>query len=191
MNEQLTLLDNQELKGRLEAMLFAAGEPVALKDLSAALQEELPVIETALRSLQSDYETTGRGLQLKWMDRCCRLSTKPIYYENIAALLGLNQSAGLSKAAMETLAIVAYRQPVTRVEIEGLRGVSSSSSLQLLSDRGLITEAGRKDAPGRPFLYKTTEQFLAAVGIESLGALPSYEDFAAQIQNSASETLEL
>ena len=177
MNEQLSLLDQNELKGRLEAMLFAAGDAVALKDLSAALQEEITVIESALRSLQADYEMAGRGLQLNRMDHACRLSTKPVYFENIAALLGLNQSAGLSKAAMETLAIVAYKQPVTRVEIELLRGVSSSSSLQLLLDRGLITEAGRKDAPGRPFLYKTTPEFLASVGVESLDALPAYEDF--------------
>lgn len=174
---QLTMIDRARTKGMLEAVLFAAGEPVDQKDMAAALELDEETVEALLGEMREAYGGEGRGIRLSGVEGKWQLSTKPDYYPVIGRILSLRQAAGLSQAALETLAIIAYRQPVTRIDIEALRGVSSSSSVQLLLDRELIREAGRKDAPGRPFLYRTTDTFLRAVHLTSLEALPSFASF--------------
>jgi segregation and condensation protein B len=174
---QLTMIDRARTKGMLEAVLFAAGEPVDQKDMAAALELDEETVETLLGEMREAYSGEGHGIRLSGVEGKWQLSTKPDYYPVIGRILSLKQAAGLSQAALETLAIIAYRQPVTRIDIEALRGVSSSSSVQLLLDRELIREAGRKDAPGRPFLYRTTDTFLRAVHLSALEALPSFASF--------------
>ena len=113
-----------------------------------------------MSELEKDYGSVERGLRLVQVNHTWQLSTKPEHYDFIRQVLGQQEATGLSKAALETLSIIAYRQPITRIDIDNLRGVSSNSSVQRLLDRGLIKEAGRMEAPGRPILYKTTPAFL-------------------------------
>lgn len=186
--EQMTINFDDLIKGKIEAILFAAGEAVKIEILSEVLQAELETLKSVLKSMSEAYEQNDRGIRLLLTEKTCQLATKPLFYPEISKLMGLRQSGGLSNAALETLAIIAYQQPVTRVDIEMLRGVSSSSSVQLLLDRGLIAEAGRKDAPGRPFLYKTTDRFLQAIHLESLTALPDFDSFSNANQEDVVDT---
>lgn len=177
---QVSILNNDILQAKIEALLFASGDALSYRDLARITEQRMDEIMYAVECLSETYEEERRGIQLIRMEKTCQLSTKPAFFPEISNLLGLSQSSSLSKAAMETLSIIAYKQPTTRVEIEMLRGVSSSSSIQLLLDKGLITEAGRKDAPGRPFLYKTTDVFLKTVKLQSLSELPSFDLFSAE-----------
>lgn len=189
--EQMTILVKDEIKGRIEAMLFAAGDGVSLNKLATILQMEPELVETILFEMAEAYQQSDRGLRLVCTEKTWQLATKPELFDSISALLGFNQPGTLSRAALETLAIIAYRQPVTRVEIEGLRGVSSGSSVQLLLDRGLIEEAGRKDAPGRPYFYKTTNRFLASVGLNKLADLPNFESFEELSNSTLSQEVQM
>lgn len=174
---QLTMIDRKRYKGILEAVFFAAGEPVTLEELSVATELDDAILTIIIKEMQEAYLSEDRGLRLMGLNDAWQLSTKPEYFHMVQGVLKRQQVTGLSRAALETLAIVAYRQPLTRVDIEGIRGVSSSSSIQRLLDRDLIEEAGRKDAPGRPFLYRTTVAFLRAMNLQSLEELPAFETF--------------
>ncbi|MEG1432069.1 SMC-Scp complex subunit ScpB [Eubacterium sp.] len=188
-NRQITMIDRRRYQGMIEAVLFASGEPVTLKDLAVAVDQKQDVVQQLLVEMEKAYQEEERGIRLLNVNGTWQLTTKPEHYAVVSDVLGLHQAAGLSKAALETLAIVAYRQPITRVEVEALRGVSSSSSIQLLLDRELITEAGRKDAPGRPFLYKTTDFFLKSVHLTSLAELPSFDLFSDAGQDLLEEAI--
>ena len=163
--------------GVLEGILFAAGDPVKTRDLSDVLGVSAERIDSILETMADRYEGMDRGIRLVRAGGSWQMSTKPELYPVIQKVLGLEQKNGLSRAALETLAIIAYRQPVTRVDVEKIRGVSCSSSIQRLTDRELIEEAGRKEAPGRPFYYRTTDLFLRSVHLENLGDLPCFEEF--------------
>lgn len=158
----------------LECLLFIAGEPVALTDLARALQSEEAEVEAALRSLQAGLTERGSGLQLLRIAGGWQLATRQEYAEVIGRLLARGGSK-LSRAAMETLAIIAYRQPITAPEMEAVRGVSVGSVLKTLTERKLIAEAGRKATLGRPMQYSTTSDFLHYFGIAELGQLPAIE----------------
>ncbi len=158
----------------LECLLFIAGEPVALADMARALQSEEVEVEAALRSLQAGLTERGSGLQLLRIAGGWQLATRPEYAEVIGRLLARGGNK-LSRAAMETLAIIAYRQPITAPEIEAVRGVSVGSVLKTLQERKLIAEAGRKATLGRPMQYTTTADFLHYFGIAELAQLPPLE----------------
>lgn len=158
----------------LECLLFIAGEPVPLADLARALQSEETDVEAALRSLQIGLTERGSGLQLLRIAGGWQLATRQEYAEVIGRLLTRGGSK-LSRAAMETLAIVAYRQPITAPEMEAVRGVSVGSVLKTLLERRLIAEAGRKATLGRPMQYITTSDFLHYFGIAELAQLPALE----------------
>lgn len=160
------------LKGRIEAILFVAGEAVSLKDMAKALTVGEKELKTALEEIGSEYDYEQRGFMLKRFGDKVQLATRPLYAEDVLRLLQPVQQQSLSQAAMETLAVVAYKQPVTRAEVEQIRGVKCDYSLQSLTAKGLIAEAGRKDTIGRPILYATTDTFLSHFGLATLEDLP-------------------
>ena len=160
------------IKGRIEAILFVAGEAVSVKDLARALQTGEKELEGILTELQDEYNYEQRGFLLKRFGSNVQLATRPLYSDDVVRLLQPVQQQSLSQAAMETLAVVAYKQPVTRAEVEQVRGVKCDYSLQSLMIKGMIEEAGRKDTIGRPILYRTTDRFLSHFGIRSLEELP-------------------
>ena len=160
------------LKGRIEAILFVAGEAVGIRDLAKALRIEEKELKEALKTIGSEYDYEQRGFMLKRFGDKVQLATRPLYSEDVLRLLQPVQQQSLSQTAMETLAVVAYKQPVTRAEVEPIRGVKCDYSLQSLMMKGLIQEAGRKDTLGRPSLYATTDTFLSHFGIQGLEDLP-------------------
>ena len=158
------------LSVKLEAMLFVAPEPVTTAQLAAALDVAPSVIERGLNEL--DAALAARGLRLQRNAGRFQLTTAPQLAELIERFLGLEATTHLSRAALETLAIIAYQQPVTRPQIDAIRGVNSDSMMKSLLHKGLILESGRADGPGRPILYSTTPEFLQHFGLNSILEMP-------------------
>lgn len=161
-------------RAALECLLFVAGEPVPLADLARALAQDEIAVEVALRDLQIELTERGSGLQLLRIAGGWQMATRPEHAEAVGRLMA-RSSSKLSRAALETLAIIAYRQPITAPEIDAVRGVSSSSVLKTLLERHLIAEAGRKATIGRPTLYTTTPDFMHYFGLADLAQLPMLE----------------
>lgn len=159
-------------RGRIEAILFVAGEAVEIRELARAIGQDEKRVRKTLKDLESEYDFNQRGFMLKRFGEKVQLATRPLYAEDVVRLLQPVQKQSLSQAAMETLAVVAYKQPVTRAEVEEIRGVKCDYSLQSLTAKGLIQEVGRKETIGRPILFGTTDEFLSRFGIESLEELP-------------------
>jgi len=158
------------LSDKLEAILFVAAEPVATAQLATALDVSISVIERGLNELDASLST--RGLRLQRHAGRVQLTTAPELAELIERFLGLEATSHLSRAALETLAIVAYQQPVTRPQIDSIRGVNSDSMIKSLLNKGLVLESGRADGPGRPILYSTTPEFLQHFGLNSILEMP-------------------
>ena len=177
------------LKGRIEAILFVAGEAVRLDELARALEMPVGQVEKALEDLKNEYDYEQRGFCIKRFGRQVQLATRALYAGDVVRLLQPVQKQSLSQAAMETLAVVAYRQPVTKGEIEQVRGVKCDYSVQSLAAKGLIQEVGRRETLGRPILYGTTDAFLRHFGISSLGELPEidFTKLAARLGAGAQE----
>lgn len=175
------------LKGRIEAVLFVAGEAVSIRDLARAMQVTEKETREALNSLRDEYDYNQRGFMLKKFGENVQLATRPLYAGDVLRLLQPVQQQSLSQAAMETLAVVAYKQPVTRAEVEQIRGVKCDYSLQSLIVKGLIREAGRKDTIGRPILYCTTDEFLSHFGLEGLEDLPPMPEIPSDSQPEQTE----
>jgi segregation and condensation protein B len=158
------------LSAKLEALLFVAAEAVTTAQLAAALDVAASVVERGLNEL--DDSLSSRGLRLQRNAGRVQLTTAPQLAELIERFLGLEATTHLSRAALETLAIIAYQQPVTRPLIDSIRGVNSDSMMKSLLHKGLILESGRADGPGRPFLYSTTPEFLQHFGLNSILEMP-------------------
>ncbi len=169
-----------ELMAVIEAILFVAGEPVQLVDLQKALEVSPLELNAAVSALESDYDFNRRGIRLKRFGEHIQLATRAEYAPYVERLLQPIQKQSLSQAAMETLAVVAYRQPITKAEVEAVRGVKCDYSIQSLVHKGLIEEVGRKEAVGRPILYGTTDAFLSHFGIVSLADLPQLPEKPAE-----------
>ena len=163
----------------VEALLYASGKPATVEHLAEAAELEPAEVEAALDVLEAACAAEGRGVKLDRVAGGVRLVSRPEFDYPVRRLLGLEGKTKLSMAALETLAIVAYRQPVTAPEVMELRGVISASSIRTLLDRKLITTAGRKEVVGTPFLYKTTKEFLVHFGLNDLSALPKPEELEA------------
>ena len=159
------------LSVKLEALLFVAPEPVTTTQLAAALDVASSVVERGLNEL--DVSLATRGLHLQRNAGRFQLTTAPQLAELVERFLGLEATTHLSRAALETLAIIAYQQPVTRPQIDSIRGVNSDSMMKSLLNKGLILESGRADGPGRPILYSTTPEFLQHFGLNSILEMPS------------------
>lgn len=176
-------------KGRIEAILFVAGDAVEIRDLGRALEMEEKQVRKLLDELESEYDFNQRGFMLKRFGTKVQLATRPLYADSVVRLLQPVQKQSLSQAAMETLAVVAYRQPVTRAEVEEIRGVKCDYSLQSLMNKGLIGEVGRKETVGRPILFGTTDEFLSRFGLESLESLPPLPERAEEEPEEEREEL--
>ena len=163
-----------EIKLLIESLLFVADEPVAIGRLASAIGVSRQAVEEALRELNEEYEC--RGLRLQRKGEHVQMVTAPEAAPYIERFLDLNMSSKLSPAALETLAIVAYQQPITRAQIEAVRGVNCDSVLRTLISKGLIEEVGRLPQAGRPILYGTTFEFLQHFGLRSLDELPPLEE---------------
>ena len=175
------------LKGRIEAILFVAGEAVRLDELARALNLPVGQVEKALEELKNEYDYEQRGFCLKRFGRQVQLATRALYADDVVRLLQPVQKQSLSQAAMETLAVVAYRQPVTKAEVEEIRGVKCDYSIHSLTVKNLIQEVGRKDTLGRPILYGTTEEFLSHFGLTTLEDLPPLPEAPVEDEGPAPE----
>ena len=165
-------LENSQLSlaARLEALLFISGEPVELTALAAALQVDIDSIESALASLRQSLQ--GHGLTIIKHGSTAQMTTAGAVAADVQRYLHAEQETSLSAAALETLAVLAYRQPATRAQVEAIRGVSCESPLRTLLRLGLVTELDRLDQPGRPIAYGTTAEFLRVFGLNDLSDLP-------------------
>lgn len=161
------------LEARIEALLFVASIPVSISQLAEALNCSANDVELGLQSLDGVY--TNRGLALQRHEGRIQLTTHPVAGEIIERFLGLEANQRLSRAALETLAIIAYRQPITRPGVDAIRGVNSDGVIKSLLSKGLIQEVGRTEGPGRPILYGTTAAFLQHFGLKSIGDLPAFD----------------
>ena len=156
----------------MEALLFASGEPVGVRDAAKVLGLEEKACEKLIRQLMRIYENTKSGIQVERFESRYQMSTRPDYYQPISVLYETKKEIRLTDTQLETLSIIVYRQPVTRQEVSDIRGVASDAVVGRLIQLGLVEEAGRMRAPGRPILLKTTDRFLRVFGLESVRDLP-------------------
>jgi segregation and condensation protein B len=168
-------MDIREMEAIVEGLLFAAGDPVPVARIAEILDLDKSTAKRFLANMALKLQNSQRGILMREIDGSYQLCTRPEHFEYISRLVEPRQKQALSQAAFETLAIVAYNQPVTRARIEMIRGVNSDSSIATLIERNLIREAGRLDSPGRPMLYETTEEFLRSFGFKSVKDLPLIE----------------
>lgn len=157
----------------VEAVLFTMGKSVDIKQLAAALEQDEETAKEAVLRLKNRYEKGHKGMQIIELDHCYQMCTKAKYYEHLIRVASAPKKQMLTDVALETLSIIAYKQPVTKLEIEKIRGVKSDHAVNRLIEYNLVYEVGRLDAPGRPALFATTEEFLRRFGIGSLGDLPN------------------
>lgn len=176
-SESYVVQNAAERRGIIEALIFVSEEPLAAKVIAEVLREDRAVVEEALAELAKEFNGRNGGLQLREVAGGWQFATRPEYHEHVRAYLKSRPSAKLSIASLETLAVIAYKQPVTVPEILEIRGVQSPSSVKTLLDKKLIVAKGRKDTVGRPMMYGTSKEFLMQFGLKDLGELPSMEDF--------------
>lgn len=166
-----------EIVSIVEALIFVADEPITVKNLADVLEEDRETIEAAVEELKTEYEQREGGLQLREIAGGWQISTRTEYHEEVRQYLKTRPSAKLSLASLETLAVIAYKQPVTVPEILEIRGTQSTSAIKTLLEKRLIVMKGHKETVGRPMLYGTSKEFLIQFGLKDLTELPSIEDF--------------
>ena len=169
-------MELKQAESVIEGVLFAAGDAVDVEKLSDILDIDMKSTRAIVTALADKYDREMRGIQIIRLEDSYQLCTRRDYQEYISKLVEPRRSQSLSNAAMEVLAIVAYKQPVTRAVIEQIRGVSCDTLVNKLLEKNFIEEVGRLDTPGRPMLFGTTEEFLRCFGIESLAELPDFEE---------------
>ncbi len=165
-------MDRQRAEAVIEAVLFTMGESVEISRLAGVIEEDVKVTRDILKGMQERYTKENRGIELAQFDNSVQLCTKADMYEYLIKIAKTPRKMSLTDTVLETLSIIAYKQPITRAEIERIRGVSCDHAIDKLLEYDLITELGRLDAPGRPLLFGTTEQFLRCFGVASLEELP-------------------
>lgn len=165
-------MDKQRAEAVLEAVLFTMGESVEISRLADVIEENVKNTKDILKGMQERYKQENRGIELVQFDDAVQLCTKADMYEYLIRIAKAPRKMTLTDTVLETLSIIAYKQPITRVEVERIRGVSCDHAINKLLEYDLITELGRLDAPGRPLLFGTTEQFLRCFGVGSLEELP-------------------
>ena len=171
-------MNDTQLKNAIEAILFASGDPVSAERIALVLDSDKDTVLVAGQSLAAELEENGRGIRLVRINDSLQLHSAPEYATEITRALEQRRAPKLSNASLEVLAVVAYFQPVTRAYIEKMRGLDSSYTVGVLTERGLIEPCGQLDAVGRPTLYRTTELFLRTMGVESLEKLPPLPEVA-------------
>ena len=193
---ETTNAELNQLEAVVEAILFTMGEAVEVDRLAAALEHDVDTVRRVARNMMDRYRSADRGIQIIELNDSYQMSTKQTMYESIIKIAHVPKKHVLTEVLLETLSIVAYKQPVTRAEIEKIRGVSCDHAVNRLVEFGLITEVGRMDAPGRPLLFGTTEEFLRSFGVKSLEELPELsavqiEEFKVQAEAEASVQLDI
>lgn len=169
-------MEDELLFQKIECVLFVAGDPVPIAELARTFAMDTGEMRTALSEMGESYMPKERGIQLYCTEEAAQLVSNPAYAQVIDELLAPQQSKSASQSILETLAVIAYKQPVTRAEIEQVRGVRCDYSVGQLLKTGLIVSVGRKDSIGKPMLYGTTDQFLRKFGMHDLSELPQIED---------------
>ena len=192
----MDLKERKELERSLEAVLFAMGGSVELKSLAEAVGQDEVTTGKLVRSLADDYDAEGRGMRIIELEHAFQMCTRPEYYENLIRVTAQPRKYVLTEVLLETLSIVAYKQPVTKPEIEKIRGVKSDHAVNKLIEYGLVEEVGRLNVPGRPLLFGTTEEFLRSFGVSSLEELPDaspeqMEEFKAEAEEEVQLTLDV
>jgi segregation and condensation protein B len=178
LEEPLQQVQNAgERSAIIEALIYVADEPLSAKTIADVLKEDEATISAAIESLATEFNGRASGLQLREVAGGWQFATRPEYHDHVRAFLKSRPSAKLSLASLETLAVIAYKQPITVPEILDIRGVQSPSSIKTLLDKKLIVAKGRKEAIGRPMMYGTSKEFLIQFGLKDLSELPSIEDF--------------
>jgi segregation and condensation protein B len=173
-------MTNEERKAALEAIIYAADEPATIEQLAASLGEEKLVVQASLDELVASYAADERGIEVRAVAGGYKMYTKPQHHDVVRRFIkSLRPPLRLTMPALETLAVIAYKQPVTAPEIGEIRSVNTSGVLKTLLDKRLITTAGRKEVIGRPILYKTSKEFLMRFGLSDLEELPSLKEFEA------------
>ena len=171
-------MDDHQLKAAIEALVFSSGNPLSLDRLKGIFEEATAgQIEEQVRLLQQEYIDRGSGLMLAEVAGGYQLATRPEHFEWIRKFKTVKTTTRLSKPALETLAIVAYKQPITRSEVEAIRGVNIGGIMRNLMERRLVKIVGKKDVPGKPMMYGTTLDFLQYFGLNDLSALPTLKEF--------------
>ena len=189
-------MERVQEEAAIEAIPFTMGESVEVSKLAEVISENMRTTKKILEEMQQKYEEENRGIMLAWFDDSVQLCTKPEMYEYLIQIAKNPRKMTLTDTVIETLSIIAYKQPVTRMDIERIRGVSCDHAINKLLEYDLITELGRLDAPGRPLLFGTTEQFLRCFGVKSLEELPELnpvqlEEFKQQAQEEVQLQLNL
>lgn len=189
-------MERQKEKAILEAVLFTMGESVEVERLASVIEEDKKTTRDLLMEMKEEYEGKECGITLIELDDSFQMCTRAEMYEYLIRIAKTPRKYVLTDTLLETLSIVAYKQPVTRAEIEKIRGVSCDHAVNKLVEFGLITEVGRMDAPGRPLLFGTTEEFLRSFGVKSLEELPELsavqiEEFKIQAEQEASVQLDI
>ena len=184
-------MERQKAKAVLESILFTMGESVEVDRLAAVIEEDKKTTRELLMEMKEDYEERECGVTLMELDNSFQMCTKGEMYEYLIKIAKTPRKYVLTDTLLETLSIVAYKQPITRIEIEKIRGVSCDHAVNRLVEFGLITEVGRMEAPGRPLLFGTTEEFLRSFGVKSLEELPELsqvqiEEFKEQAEQEIS-----
>lgn len=164
----------------IESLLFVSGEPLKIKDISRIIGCSYDKTKDVINDMKSNYEEDDRGIEIMILNNSCQLVTKRKNSLYVQKLLNVNARQSLSNASLETLAIISYKQPITRIEIDEIRGVKSDSAVATLLQKNLIQESGRKDVVGRPILYSTTDEFLRYFGLSKLEDMPKMEYYEQQ-----------
>lgn len=169
-----------DVKSKIEAILFVAGDIIDIRDLANGLQIDQAEVRKQIAILSDEYDTRNSGIRVIWIGDSVQLSSREDYAEIISEVLAPLKVQSLTNSAVETLSIIAYKQPVTRTEVAEIRGVRSDYSINMLLQRGMIAEAGKKDALGSPMMFKTTNLFLREFNLNSIDNLPSIDDMDEQ-----------
>lgn len=189
-------MEIKKLEAAIEAILFTMGETVELDRIAAAVEHDTDTIRKVIRNMMDRYETEERGIRIIELDGAFQMCTKAEMYESIIRIAHVPKKHILTDVLLETLSIVAYKQPITKQEIEAIRGVKSDHAVNKLIEYSLVYEVGRMDAPGRPILFGTTEDFLRSFGIQSLEDLPivnseKIEDFKLEAEEEIQLKLDI
>lgn len=182
----------KQLESIIEAILFTMGDSVEVSKIASAIEQDVPTTEKLIHNMMDKYQKEERGIRIIELDHAYQLCSKPEMYEYLIRIAKQPRKQVLTDVLLETLSIVAYKQPVTKVEIEKIRGVSCEHAINKLLDYGLIQEAGRLDAPGRPILFGTTEEFLRCFDVQSVEELPDMNpDKIEELKQEAEEEVQL
>ena len=179
----------QVLRHKIECMLFVAGDPVAIAELARVLDLSTPKTRTLLSEMEYSYRVEGRGVQLLVTHDTAQLVSNRDYIEEVKQLVNPDETKNVSQSLLETLAVIAYRQPVTRADVERVRGVRCDYAVTQLQKLGLIVEVGRKDVVGHPTLFGTTDKFLRQFGIHAVDEMPNFLHYSQEIFEDSSEEI--